>query len=460
MQPHAPASLVFRAGARQTEQMRSKAKTHFVCQACGTSSAKWLGRCSGCEGWNTIVEEPMIKSVPAALAGAPMTVLPSGETARILTGISELDRVLGGGMVPGSVVLLGGEPGIGKSTLLLQALAQKEPTLYVTAEESAEQVGARARRLGLHTEHLRIVCSGALADVEAHLTAGKPRLVVVDSLQTMSAAELESSPGSVSQVREVAHRLAGLAKQHNTALFLVGQITKDGSLAGPKVVEHLVDVVLYFDTDAAGELRVLRAHKNRFGAVSEVGIFEMTESGLTPVLNPSERFLSERTADAPGSVVTAQLSGTRPLLAEVQALCVPTPFGMPRRTALGVDQNRLAMVLAVLERRADTSVLGCDVFVNAVGGLKLFEPCADLAIALAVASSFGNRSIGRDTIAFGELGLTGEIRKVARAEERVSEARRLGFARIIVPAGNQVRLEQRGDLVFVSSVAQALQVAL
>ena len=413
--------------------MRSKLKTHFVCQACGASSPKWLGRCSGCEEWNSLVEEAMIKSVPAAAASsAPSEALPNRESARIVTGISELDRVLGGGCVAGSVVLLGGEPGIGKSTLLLQALAQQVATLYVTAEESAEQVGARgARRLGLHTDKMRIVCSGALADVEAHIANDAPALVVVDSLQTMSAAELESSPGSVSQVREVAHRLAQLAKRHDTVLFLVGQITKDGSLAGPKVVEHLVDVVLYFDSDAAGELRVLRAHKNRFGAVSEVGIFEMTEAGLTPVLNPSERFLSERTADAPGSVVTAQLSGTRPLLAEVQALCVPTPFGLPRRTALGVDQNRLAMVLAVLERRAAVAVLGSDVFVNAVGGLKLFEPCADLAIALAVASSANERSIGRDTIAFGEeLGLTGEVRKVARAKERVDEARRLGFARI------------------------------
>ncbi len=454
-----PADMIF---TKPTMPVSSKAKTHFVCQQCGAQSPKWLGRCMSCDAWSSLVEEPLVRAVsnPTAPAAASMLIAleDAREPARLSTGIDELDRVLGGGLVPGGVVLVGGEPGVGKSTLLLQALAPlTERALYASAEESAAQVAARAQRLGM-SRALRIACTGSLGEIEALILAHKPEVVVVDSLQTVSSDELESAPGSVSQVREVAHRLAALAKQQQVAIFLVGQITKDGALAGPKVVEHLVDVVLYFDSDPGEQLRLLRAHKNRYGAATEVGIFEMTESGLQTVVNPSERFLSERSVNAPGSVVTAQLEGTRPLLVEVQALCVPSPFGLPRRTALGVDTNRVAMLLAVLERHAATTVAGCDVFASAVGGLRLFDPASDVAVALAVASSFRQRAVGREVVAFGEVGLTGEVRKVGRAKERVDEARRLGFKRIVLPAGNANRIEDRGDLVFVKSLAHALEV--
>ncbi|MCC6809432.1 MAG: DNA repair protein RadA [Deltaproteobacteria bacterium] len=445
----------------------SKAKVVFVCQSCGTTSARWLGRCPGCEAWNTLVEERATKSGAAeSKARAVETVLLSDAPAqaehkdhRTSTKISELDRVLGGGLVEGSVVLLGGEPGMGKSTLLLQALANiSGPTLYVSGEESVEQVAGRARRLGVASDRLRILCSNTLQEALDALHTQKPKVAVIDSLQTLADDALESAPGSVSQVREVGHRLARIAKSDGLALFLVGHVNKDGALAGPKVVEHLVDVVLYFDSEAGDGLRILRAHKNRFGAVSEVGIFEMAESGLIPVTNPSERFLSERSAQQPGSVITAQLNGTRPILAEVQALCVPTPFGMPRRTALGVDPNRVALLLAVLERCAGMDVLGQDVFVNAAGGLRLTEPSSDVAIALAVASSVRRRAVDAKVCAIGEVGLTGEIRRVARVEQRVEEARRLGFTRVLVPEGNAARLDSKG-VVPVGTLKQALMAA-
>jgi len=450
--------------------MAAKQKIQYVCQACGNQSPRWLGKCPGCDAWNTLVEERSERTSSAPRGGpSPKLVLlgdhaPSvGQShARICTGISELDRVLGGGLVPGSVVLLGGEPGMGKSTLLLQAIAQiKGQTLYVSGEESVEQVAGRARRLNVLNATTRMLCSNDLAETMDAVRTMKPEVCVIDSLQTLADAELESAPGSVSQVREVAHKLARIAKELGLALFLVGHVNKDGAIAGPKIVEHLVDVVLYFDSDAGDGLRILRAHKNRFGAVSEVGIFDMQERGLVPVTNPSERFLSERSKEQPGSVVTAQLSGTRPILAEVQALCVPTPFGMPRRTALGVDPNRVAMILAVLERHAGVEILGHDVFVNAAGGLRLNEPSTDLGIALALASSVRRRALDPHLVAMGEVGLTGEIRRIGRVEQRVEEAMRLGFKRVLVPEGNADRLElkDRSAIVPVGTLQEALKKA-
>lgn len=446
--------------------MSKAAKIQFVCQACGSSYGKWLGRCSNCGEWNSVVEErvdtrPTTTSAAASKPAEVLAVHAEKTRPRILTHVDELDRVLGGGLVPGSVVLLGGEPGIGKSTLLLQALAKiTEPALYVTGEESAEQIADRARRLQLDDTlsrgTLRILATNMLGDALAHLAAHQVRVAVIDSLQTMFEPSLESAPGTVSQVREVAHRLTEIAKREGLALLLVGQINKDGALAGPKVVEHLVDAVLYFDAEAGDELRILRAHKNRYGAVSEVGIFEMTGGGLIGVENPSQRFLSERTADAPGSVVTAQLTGHRPLLTEVQALTVQTSFGLPRRTSIGFDQNRLAMLIAVLERKAGIELMGFDVYLNAVGGLKLTEPAADLAVALALASAQRGHTVGRETIAFGELGLTGEIRRVSRVEARIDEARRLGFTRILLPEGHRGKVKDAADLVWCGSIAAAV----
>jgi DNA repair protein RadA/Sms len=449
--------------------MAVKSKILYVCQSCGSQSPRWLGKCPGCEAWNTLVEE-RTERVPAShRQGAPKLVLlgdaaPEGspESPRLKTEISELDRVLGGGLVAGSIVLLGGEPGMGKSTLLLQAIAAMNgSTLYVSGEESVDQVASRARRLGVLNARTRMLCSNDLGQALEAMHDTKPSVCVIDSLQTMSDAQLESAPGSVSQVREVAHRLARAAKEMGLALFLVGHVNKDGAIAGPKVVEHLVDVVLYFDTDAGDGLRILRAHKNRFGAVSEVGIFDMQERGLVPVSNPSERFLSERSKEQPGSVVTAQLTGTRPILAEVQALCVPTPFGIPRRTAIGVDPNRVAMLLAVLERQAGVEVLGHDVFVNAAGGLRLTEPSTDLGVALAVASSVLRRAVDPLVVAVGEIGLTGEIRRVGRVDHRVEEALRLGFKRVLIPEGNLARLEvkDRSAVVAVGTLQEALKKA-
>lgn len=446
--------------------MSKALKTQFVCQACGASHLKWLGRCSSCGEWNSLVEEKVSSAAtPSSTTGQKAEALMTHTrkpSERILTHLQELDRVLGGGLVEGSVVLLGGEPGIGKSTLLLQALAKLSvPALYVTGEESADQVGERAQRLQLeamvNSGALKILATNVLGDALSALSDKKAfRVAVIDSLQTVYDPDLESAPGSVSQVREVAHRLTELAKRQGLALFLVGQINKDGMLAGPKVVEHLVDAVLYFDSEAGDELRILRAHKNRYGAASEVGIFEMAETGLVGVSNPSQRFLSERTADAPGSVVTAQLTGHRPLLTEVQALAVQTAFGLPRRTAIGFDVNRLAMLIAVLERKAGIELLGFDVFLNAVGGLKLSEPAADLAVVLALASAQRGSPVGRETIAFGELGLTGEVRRVSKVEARIDEARRLGFTRILVPEGHRGKIKDAADLLWVGSVAAAV----
>jgi DNA repair protein RadA/Sms len=448
---------------------KSKTKSSFVCQDCGYQSPKWLGRCPECQSWNTLVEEVVERSV----SGTHRLVSPSvpcrlddvaqDGQLRLQTGIGELDRVLGDGLVLGSVVLLGGEPGIGKSTLLLWALgtlsAQGIKTLYVSGEESMQQVKLRADRLGIDTEQLYVVSETDVNAITRICAEVQPRVLVVDSIQVLSWDALASSAGSVGQVRECAAQLIRFAKESNVSLFLVGHITKDGALAGPKVVEHLVDAVCAFEGDAHAGFRMLRASKNRFGSTSEIGVFQMSARGLEEVSNPSESFLAERHTQSPGSIVTATLEGSRPLLVEVQALVTPSNFGIPRRRTSGVDPQRVDLVLAVLEQRAGLVGLGThDIFVSASGGMRLYEPAADLAIAVAIASSLKQRPSPERTVAMGEIGLTGEVRSIIGAERRVLEAHRLGFTTSYLGQRNAQRVQAKGSvLVGVASVHEALQ---
>jgi DNA repair protein RadA/Sms len=454
----------------------SRTRTVFACAECGQSSPKWLGQCPGCKRWNTMQEEV---AAPEPKAGAPRgwashtTSKPIplhevesrlGEDDRQRTGIGELDRVLGGGVVPGSLVLLGGDPGIGKSTLLLAALDRlarsrpDRPVLYVSGEESPRQVKLRADRLGAAAKNL---CLLAETDAERVLRAAEalvPAVVAIDSIQTQYLPDLQSAPGTVTQIREVAARLMAYAKTTETPVFLVGHVTKDGAIAGPRVLEHMVDTVLYFEGGGAHPYRVLRAHKNRFGSASEIGVFEMKAGGLVEVPNPSALFLAERPVDAPGSAVTAVLNGTRTVLVEVQALVAPPGYGTPRRTALGIDGNRVALLAAVLEKKVGLELLGCDLFVNVAGGLTVDDPAADLAAIVALASSFRDRAIPARTLVLGEVGLAGEVRAVSQPEIRLAEARRLGFERALVPAANARHAEVPDGLAVegVDTVADAL----
>lgn len=441
----------------------AKTKTEYRCTACGYRSPKWLGRCPGCSEWNTLEEGHApstaathpgrtfrLPSEAASAGPVPLSEVGAGEAERRPLGIAELDRVLGGGLVPGSLVLVGGDPGIGKSTLLLQALdragAQGAPALYVSGEESPQQIRLRADRLGITSNRVQVFAETRTDAIVRAVEDRSPSALVVDSIQSVFDPGLESAPGSVSQIREVAARFLYLAKARGVPCILVGHVTKDGALAGPRVLEHLVDTVLYFERASGSPYRILRAHKNRFGSTNEIGVFEMRERGLAEVTNPSEMFLAERPESAPGSVVIAALEGTRPILVEVQALVSPSGAGSPRRTCLGFDSSRAALLVAVLEQRAGLQLLGCDVFVNVAGGIHLDEPAADLAVALSLASSLAARPIPKGWVAFGEVGLAGELRSVAQAELRLGEAQKLGFTDAVVPpsVAEQARSKKGG----------------
>ena len=432
----------------------AKEKTIYVCSECGGTSAKWLGKCPSCGEWNTLIEQVAAPasgtsnnrySAPqfTALAGtgeiAILSEIEATDTDRTSTGIDELDRVLGGGIVPGGVTLIGGDPGIGKSTLLLQAVdalqRAGQQALYITGEESGAQVALRARRLGLDRSQVQILAEIQLEKILATLDATRPAIAVIDSIQTVYSDQLTSAPGSVAQVRECAAHLTRFAKASGTAIVLVGHVTKEGALAGPRVLEHMVDTVLYFEGDTHSAFRLVRAIKNRFGAVNEIGVFAMTERGLKGVANPSAIFLSQHSEPVPGSVVLVTLEGTRPMLVEVQAL-VDAGGPSPRRLSVGLDRDRLAMLLAVLHRHAGIACMDQDVFVNAVGGVRITEPAADLAVMLAITSSLRGKPLPKGFIAFGEVGLAGEVRPAPRGQERLREAAKLGFSVAVVPKAN------------------------
>jgi DNA repair protein RadA/Sms len=424
----------------------AKAKTQFICQHCGASYTKWVGKCENCGEWNSLVEQAVetgksvvarAKSSGTVLTGQTIdSIVIDSKTDRLTTGIADLDTVLGGGILPGGVILLAGQPGIGKSTLLLQvsaAVANNVPVLYASGEESASQVSLRAKRLGAHThEALSFVASTSADDIAATIRNGGYKLVIIDSIQTLSLEEITSAPGTVSQITNSSNVIIRAAKEAGAAVILVGHVTKEGSIAGPKILEHLVDVVLQFEGDRYGGFKVVRAIKNRYGSTAEAAIFEMDEDGLRVVENPSAVLLAER-QNADGSVVLATLEGTRPLLVEIQALVTPTNFGYPKRTASGFDLNRLTLLIAVLERRTKLNLSDKDIYVNVVGGLKLQDQAADLAVCMAIASAAAGRVIDEHTVVFGEVGLGGEIRSVIGIEKRVAEAKKLGFTRAVAP---------------------------
>ncbi|WP_091194620.1 DNA repair protein RadA [Formivibrio citricus] len=429
--------------------MATKSKTLYACQSCGATSPKWQGQCPGCGEWNTLVETVQeakstsrFQSLAADGAVRQLHEVDAAELPRTPTGIGELDRVLGGGLVPGGVVLIGGDPGIGKSTLLLQALTQLAGTskvLYVSGEESPQQIALRARRLDLAAAPVALLAEIGLEKILATLEREKPQVAVIDSIQTLFSDALSSAPGSVAQVRECAAQLTRFAKRHGTTILLVGHVTKEGALAGPRVLEHIVDAVLYFEGDTHSSFRLIRAIKNRFGAVNELGVFAMTDKGLREVSNPSALFLSQHRDPVSGSCVLVTQEGTRPLLVEVQALVDDAHAPQPRRLAVGVEQNRLALLLAVLHRHAGIAAFDQDVFVNAVGGVRIAEPAADLAVLLAIVSSLKDRPLPEKLVVFGEVGLAGEVRPVQRGQERLREAAKLGFTHAIVPKANRPR---------------------
>ncbi|WP_417721911.1 DNA repair protein RadA [Salipiger sp.] len=428
----------------------AKSTNTFVCQSCGTSTTKWSGRCEACGAWNTIVEEAPLASGPSGKTlgasrgrAVKLSDLSSKEAPppRTACGIGELDRVLGGGLVPGSAVLVGGDPGIGKSTLLLQAAAAFAnaglSVVYASGEEASAQVRMRAQRLGLADAPVRLAAETNLRDILTTLEAEKPALAIVDSIQTMWADNVDSAPGSVSQVRAAAHELTSFAKRRNTAVIMVGHVTKDGQIAGPRVVEHMVDTVLYFEGERGHQFRILRSVKNRFGPADEIGVFEMTGAGLSEVGNPSALFLSERGTPQPGSVVFSGIEGTRPVLVEFQALVAPTPHSQPRRSVVGWDGGRLAMILAVLEARCGIPFAGMDVYLNVAGGMRVGEPAADLAVAAALLSAREDVALPPETVVFGEISLSGALRPVSQTENRLKEAQKLGFSTAILPQGSK-----------------------
>lgn len=443
----------------------AKAKNFYQCQACGYVSPKWLGRCPDCGEWNTLAEEKKGGKKGLAIgSGEPVSlddvVTTAGE--RVLTGISEFDRVLGGGLVQGSVVLVGGDPGIGKSTLLLQAVSRiGGSVLYVSGEESPAQIKLRAERLSVDAGSVVLLPETALGNVLDVAARTSPRAVVIDSIQTMYDEGFDSAPGSVGQVRECSTRMMMFAKRSGVPVFIIGHVTKEGAIAGPRVLEHIVDTVLYFEGDKGHPYRILRTVKNRFGSTNEIGVFEMTDAGLSEVENPSTLFLSERLPDVSGSVVVSSMEGTRPVLVELQALVSQATFGTPRRTSIGLDFQRVNLLIAVLEKVGGLQLGAMDVYTNVVGGLRISEPAVDLAVVIAVTSSLRERPVGTDVFVFGEVGLSGEVRAVSQAETRLKEAAKIGFKKAIVPAANAERISSSPglEIVGVRSVTDALEAA-
>src|SRR5215211_2722812 len=452
----------------------AKAKTTWVCQQCGATSPAYLGRCPGCGSWNTMVEtiedrrpSGTSRVARAANRAQPLSAVGSAGQERIAVPIQELDRVLGGGLVPGSLVLIGGDPGIGKSTLVLQAAASLagpgKPVLYVSGEESAQQVKLRADRLGIPGDDLLVLSETDLTEVLRAADAHDPGLLIIDSIQTVFVDEISSAAGSVSQVRECTSRLMQWAKPRQTPVLIVGHVTKEGTIAGPRVLEHMVDAVLYLEGDRFHQYRILRAVKNRFGSTDEVGVFEMADAGLREVRNPSEAFLEERNGNAAGSTVAVTMEGSRPILVEVQALTSSTAYGLPRRSGNGFDANRLQLLVAVLQKRVGLGLGSQDIYANVVGGLRIVEPAADLAVAIAVASSFKERLVDPRTVSIGEIGLSGELRSVNQLERRLTEASRLGFKRAVIPANLGRRSRGFGEgleLVRAATVGEAIEAAV
>lgn len=448
--------------------MAKAKKSVYFCQNCGHEESKWLGQCPMCKEWNTFAEEKVVSikgqksSKEKQVQAVTLSSVTTDEDERMKTELVELDRVLGGGIVPGSLVLVGGDPGIGKSTLLLQVCqklsAMNKKVLYISGEESLKQIKLRANRMGEFSENLYLLCETSLNLIQTAIEREKPDVVVIDSIQTMYNEEIGSAPGSVSQVRESTNVFMQLAKGMNIAIFIVGHVTKEGTVAGPRVLEHMVDTVLYFEGDRHASYRILRGVKNRFGSTNEIGVFEMRKEGLVEVENPSEFMLSGKPENASGSVVACAMEGTRPMLMEIQALVCKSNFGMPRRTAAGIDYNRVNLLMAVLEKRVGLPLSGYDAYVNIAGGIRMNEPAVDLGIIMAVASSYKNRPVSEDTIVFGEVGLSGEVRAVTMLEQRVAEAKKLGFKVCVVP---EVSLKSIGkvegiEVIGVKSVNQTM----
>jgi DNA repair protein RadA/Sms len=448
-----------------------KSKTVFFCKECGYESPKWVGQCPGCKEWNTMVEEVVSKtktasSISIGLSKAKVSTLSDiviTKEDKISTDIEELDRVLGGGIVPGALILVGGDPGIGKSTLLLQIsrlLSNKgQEVLYISGEESQKQIKLRAERIGEFGDKCKIYCETDLDAIRQTITNEKPNIVIIDSIQTMYVSDISSAPGSVSQVREATAILMRLAKELGIAIWIVGHVTKEGTVAGPRVLEHMVDTVLYFEGDRHASYRVLRGVKNRFGSTNEIGVFEMREQGLTQVENPSEYMLNGRIDNASGTIVSCALEGSRPLLIEIQALLTRTNFGLPRRQAQGTDYNRINLLMAVLEKRVGLNMSDQDAYVNITGGIRITEPAIDLAIVLAITSSFRNKPLDTGLVAIGEVGLSGEIRSISQIDKRVLEAKRLGFTTCVVPASNKSSLEGVDgiNIIYAQSVDEAIK---
>jgi len=452
-----------------------KAKTFFGCQNCGYQSPKWLGKCPDCGSWNSFVEEllstaagqPALSIASSGQDFPPQSIISveTSQEARLRTEVSEFDRVLGGGVVIGSVVLIGGDPGIGKSTLLLQALDRlarnKVNVLYISGEESLRQTKMRADRIGVTSPDLYVLAENSLEKIMQYIQKLKPRVAVIDSIQTIFTSQLQSAPGSIGQVRESAGKLMVLSKSTGLSTFLIGHVTKEGAIAGPRVLEHIVDTVLYFEGDRGHPYRILRAVKNRFGSTNEIGVFEMKDGGLEEVANPSELFLAERPINVPGSVVISSLEGSRPILVELQALVSPSSYGMPRRTAIGVDPNRVSLLVAVLEKKVGMNLAQQDIFVNVAGGVRVDEPAADLGVISAVASSFVDKPIPSKTMVIGEVGLAGEVRGIHQAEVRIKEASKLGFKRCLIPRSNRTRISmelESIEILGVQSVEETLEI--